>query len=335
MAVIFPSAAGGAGSFAGCPSFPPSALFILITRTRHEAHSILRRALISSATSGSVPGVLAACYCFRHCDADSNFDPSSDSKKDVGSECPEETAGHIAAQPILPREQNQQLPPASFRFRLFGGLLAVLAMRLTSGQLARKVACRMGQAVVSRVASTLLADTGEGLHYAGLQCRAACDNTRAARCFSRAVWLSHGPSHAELSYMFIGSCSMQKDLHVAFNIAERGAQLGCNDSKAALASCLRFVWRDEERAVQLAKESASTGNAWGCSELGLLLQHGIGVERDVEQAVAYTSRAACLGNAWARHNLGLMYATGCGVERDYSQAERYRTRQPRICWRVS
>ena len=89
--------------------------------------------------------------------------------------------------------------------------------------------------------------------------------------------------------------------------------MGCNDCKAALASCLRFVWIDEERAVQLAEESARAGSAWGCSELGLILQHGIGIEPNLEGAVGYTSRAAFLGNAWARHNLGFMYATGCGV----------------------
>jgi TPR repeat protein len=121
---------------------------------------------------------------------------------------------------------------------------------------------------------------------------------------------------------------MQKDLHVAYSIAEKGASLGCDDSKAALASCLRFVWRDEERAVQLAKESACAGSAWGCSELGLILQHGIGVERDVAQAVLYTAKAARHGNAWARNNLGIMYAKGFGVERDYRQAERYASRTP-------
>jgi len=137
------------------------------------------------------------------------------------------------------------------------------------------------------------------------------------------VSLKHGPSHAELSYMYIGNCSLPKDLHMAMHLAAEGVKLSCNDSKAALASCLRFCLLDEDRAVQLAQESAAAGNSWGCSELGLMLQHGIGVERDLERAAAYTSKAAHLGNAWARHNIGLMYATGCGVEQDFCQAEHF------------
>lgn len=287
-----------------CSSFPLSALFILIARACHESRRILHRALLPRRAYSAFPDILAACHF--NCYSEQVFNHSSGA----------------AAPP------NREPPSANSRFRLFGGLLAILVMRATSGRLSQKTACKMGDAVVSRVASMLLAETGEGFHHAGLQFRAACDNANAARCFSRAAELNHGPSHAELSYMFIGSCSMQKDLHVAYSIAEKGASLGCDDSKAALASCLRFVWRDEERAVQLAKESACAGSAWGCSELGLILQHGIGVERDVAQAVLYTAKAARHGNAWARNNLGIMYAKGFGVERDYRQAERYASRNP-------
>jgi len=217
---------------------------------------------------------------------------------------------------------KEALPSASFRSKLCCGWLATMAMRLTNG-LPPKISCRLRCSVASYVASLLLAETGEGFHLAGIRYRAACDNLSAASCFARAVALKHGPSHAELSYMFIGNCSLMKDLPMANHLAALGAKLGCYDSKAALASCLRFCLLDEDRAVQLAQESAAVGNSWGCSELGLILQHGIGVERNIEQAVFYTQKAAHLGNAWARHNLGLMYAAGVGVEQNFCQAEQY------------
>jgi TPR repeat protein len=131
--------------------------------------------------------------------------------------------------------------------------------------------------------------------------------------------------------MYIGSCSLQKDWPHALEISEKGAKLGCNDCKAALASCLRLMCMDEERAVQMAMESASAGNAWGCSEMGLLLQYAIGVPQDIEQAVFYTRRAAALGNAWARHNLGVMHSTGFGVDKDYCEAARCEMRAAPSC----
>lgn len=219
------------------------------------------------------------------------------------------------------RARKDALPSPRFRSRLCCGMLASMAILLTNGGLPPKARCKLCCSLVSHVASRLLARTGEGFHHAGLRFRAACENGNAARCFARAVSLKHGPSHAELSYMYIGNCSLPKDLHMAMHLAAEGAKLNCNDSKAALASCLRFCLLDEDRAVQLAQESAAAGNSWGCSELGLMLQHGIGVERDLERAAAYTSKAAHLGNAWARHNIGLMYATGCGVEQNFCQAE--------------
>lgn len=271
---------------------PPSASFLLLARSSREVHNILIHALLSpTATLNTpMPDVLAARHLNCYCDA-------------------------------LPKAQ-----PVSCcsRFRLQGGMLALLTMRLAAAPLStHREWCRAARCCASRVSAVLLAHTGEGLHHAALQLRASCQNEKAAQCFARAVELQHGPSHAELSYMFIGECSLPQDLSRALHIAEAGASLGCNDSKAALASCLRFKWLEEDRAVQLATESASAGSAWGCSEMGLMLQHGIGVEKDLEQAVCYTSTAARLGNAWARHNLGVMFARGVGVEQDYDEAARY------------
>lgn len=269
---------------------PPSASFVLLARSSREVHRILLRALLSPPLTSPAPDMLAACHLNCYCDAGPKAQPG----------------------------------PHCSRFRLQGGLLALLSMRLTapSPSLMRKEWCAAARCCASRVSAVLLAPTGEGLHHAAMQLRASGQNEKAAQCFSRAVELQHGPSHAELCYMFIGECSLPQDLSRALHIAETGAGLGCNDSKAALASCLRFKWLDEDRAVLLATESASAGSAWGCSEMGLILQHGIGVDRDLEQAVCFTSTAARLGNAWARHNLGVMFARGEGVEQDYHEAAR-------------
>ena len=274
----------------------------------------MTRALMPYRTESCIPDMLAAAgHLNFYFDTDAVAEPELPDRERT------EQSSQIASRDTPPRASHDERPLTCGRYQLCAGMLALLARRL-SGRRAGKVACKMGHAIVSRVAAILLSQTGEGLHYAALQCRAVCDNDAAARLLSRAVELQHGPAHAELAYMYVGCCSLQKDWHRALEISEKGAKLGCNDCKAALASCLRLMCIDEERAVRMAVESASAGNAWGCSEMGLLLQYAIGMEQNIEEAVFYTRRAAALGNAWARHNLGVMYATGFGVDKDYCEA---------------
>ena len=285
-----------------CALFPPSAVFVLIARMCHEARRVVTRALTPRRMDSTFVEMLAT--------GSFNFYFAAQPPARSTAQCSET---ELPAAQL--RDWNEGQPRCRLRFRLCVGMLALLCVRATRNH-------RAARGIVSRVASVLLSATREGLHHAALQYRASCDNHNAARCFSKAVEMNYGPAHAELSYMFVGCCTLQRDLPRALSLAEKGANLGCNDSKAALASCWRLMWMNEEDCVELAKESAFAGSAWGCSELGLLLQYGIGLPKNLQQASWFIRRAAGLGNAWARQNLGVMYATGSGVEKDAFQAAR-------------
>jgi TPR repeat protein len=57
--------------------------------------------------------------------------------------------------------------------------------------------------------------------------------------------------------------------------------------------------------------------------LGVLYEHGQGVEQDYKRARRWYEKAAACGDASAMYNLGLLYANGRGVEQDYEQARRW------------
>ena len=60
--------------------------------------------------------------------------------------------------------------------------------------------------------------------------------------------------------------------------------------------------------------------------LGVMYEHGLGVEQSYERAFEYYEQAADLGLATAQYSLGVMYYKGDGVERDIAKAREWWTK---------
>ncbi|MFH1725002.1 MAG: RDD family protein [Elusimicrobiota bacterium] len=75
-----------------------------------------------------------------------------------------------------------------------------------------------------------------------------------------------------------------------------------------------------ERALELALPAAEDGDAESQNLVGMLYEHGKGVEQDQRQAMSWFRKAAAQGQPHAQRNLGLMHAMGKGVPQDAGKA---------------
>jgi uncharacterized protein len=69
-----------------------------------------------------------------------------------------------------------------------------------------------------------------------------------------------------------------------------------------------------------AERACNGGNMHGCTILGYLYEHGLGVAQDYNQARSLFQKACDGGDMIACSNLGGLYGDGKGVPRDYAQA---------------
>ena len=80
---------------------------------------------------------------------------------------------------------------------------------------------------------------------------------------------------------------------------------------------------DYETALNEWHPLAEQGNASAQTNLGIMYQHGRGVEQNEAEAVRWYLPAAEQGNALAQTNLGIMYERGRGVEQNEAEAVRW------------
>ena len=80
---------------------------------------------------------------------------------------------------------------------------------------------------------------------------------------------------------------------------------------------------DYETALNEWHPLAEQGNASAQTNLGIMYQHGRGVEQNEAEAVRWYLPAAEQGNATAQSNLGIMYQQGRGVEQNDAEAFRW------------
>ena len=81
--------------------------------------------------------------------------------------------------------------------------------------------------------------------------------------------------------------------------------------------------RNEERSLELARESSGKGSRYGQWMLGWLYRNGAGiVARDLAQALALYRLAAAQNLDWAQCTLGYMNEHGLGVAQDFAEALR-------------
>jgi hypothetical protein len=77
-----------------------------------------------------------------------------------------------------------------------------------------------------------------------------------------------------------------------------------------------WVPRDVEKAAELYKRAAETGDADALYLVGRSYDTGVGLPKNDIEATAYYVRAARAGNAEAQYRLGLAYSRGTGTSKN-------------------
>lgn len=80
---------------------------------------------------------------------------------------------------------------------------------------------------------------------------------------------------------------------------------------------------DYQKATQLYQKACNSGEALGCSNLGLLYEDGQGVNQDYQKAAQLYQKACDSGDAGGCLGLGLLYKNGQGVRQNFSTAKQY------------
>ena len=80
------------------------------------------------------------------------------------------------------------------------------------------------------------------------------------------------------------------------------------------------------RAVELFELSAAQSNEAALSNLGVMYQHGWGVDQDINEAIRYFTQAAERGHKVGQYNLGGIYMEGEGVPVDPDKAIKWLTK---------
>jgi TPR repeat protein len=96
-------------------------------------------------------------------------------------------------------------------------------------------------------------------------------------------------------------------------------ELRAKDARGAVLSARVHVVRlapPESEAVRAKRKGAEAGDGQAMVELGLLLQHGEGVEKDEVEALAWFRRALAAGNDWGLYELAQAFEHGLGTPRD-------------------
>jgi len=147
----------------------------------------------------------------------------------------------------------------------------------------------------------------------------------------RAIDLGHLPSRALMAWLLVeGREGVAEDRKAAAALANEGLGLGCHHCQGVLAYChcvgfgegttvdpFKF---DEDRALELARESSSAGSRYGQHTLGELYQCGYGVAQDTAEGLRLYQLAAAQGLSEALFSVGLCHELGDGVPVDVEVA---------------
>jgi TPR repeat protein len=195
--------------------------------------------------------------------------------------------------------------------------------------------CKMMQCNLRHVAAGLAAAVLDGVVKEAEELCTSGQCAAALVPLQRAIDLGHLPSRALKAWLLVrGRAGVAEDRKAAAALANEGLGLGCHHCQGVMAYC-HFVGFggyttldpyvfDEDRALELARESSEKGSRYGQHALGELLhdQFGSAVQRDDSQAVVFYRAAAAQGLDAAQCSLGKMYQCGYGVAQDNAEALR-------------
>ena len=100
---------------------------------------------------------------------------------------------------------------------------------------------------------------------------------------------------------------------------DSGDALGCSNLGVMYENA-HGVAQDHERAVSLYRQGCDGGDANGCTNLGVMYRNARGVAQDHERAVSLYRQGCDGGDANGCTNLGFMYGTARGVAQDHERA---------------
>jgi hypothetical protein len=198
-------------------------------------------------------------------------------------------------------------------------------------------ACRrMMQSILRRVAAGMAAAVRDNVAKEAKKLCASGQCAAALPSLQQAIDLGHLPSLALKAWMLIkGRESVAQDRKAAVELACRGMGLGCHQCQGVMAYCHCVGFGegttvdpyviDEERALELARESSEKGSRYGQHTLGELLHEGglaVQYQRDDSQAIVFYRAAAVQGLDAAQCSLGKMYQCGYGVAQDLAEGLR-------------
>ena len=90
-----------------------------------------------------------------------------------------------------------------------------------------------------------------------------------------------------------------------------------------LTAHMYFKRKEYEKAAELYRESARSGDVGAAFNYGYCLWRGLGVDYNPEEAKSYFVYARDMKGGESCYNLAMLYMHGEGVKRDYRQAIRY------------
>ena len=158
-------------------------------------------------------------------------------------------------------------------------------------------------------------------------------------CASGQFWTALVPLQHAISMGKLSAYALKAWLHIngrvgvvedkkrAFELAKKGAVLGCHHCKGVLAWCYWGGYgceKDYAQSLKLARESSDRDSKYGHITLGELHYWGLGgLARDWAQGVVFLRLAAEQGLDGAQAEMGGIYECGQGVTKDYTEAIRF------------
>jgi len=116
----------------------------------------------------------------------------------------------------------------------------------------------------------------------------------------------------------------QRQIYFSTTSSKPRPQLSDGSSSAQLSAATNALKeKDYATAFRLFKPLAEQGNPQAQANLGLMYEHGRGVDKDFIEAFKWYRLAAAQGIAWAQTNLGLAYLNGRGTEKDDKEAAKW------------
>lgn len=150
------------------------------------------------------------------------------------------------------------------------------------------------------------------------------DTVQAVRLIKAASDAEYAPALGKYGgFMLHGENGVPKNATKAFQLAEKGAEMGDSYSMYLVSDCYadgEGVEQDYNKAFEYASKGAELGNPDAICILGWCYDNGKGTKVDNTAAFECFERAAKFDNTRAIRNLGVLYEAGRGVKKDYRKA---------------